>query len=106
MALALVAAFVLGWLVRNLLHRLFDRKMRGVLSQVAQLCMQLVANEGDLDLLARLLQALTSHAAWRRPGWCSPVRQEVRELVVRLASVHDHGPSREVPQETSEIAKA
>lgn len=88
-ATALAVAFAFGWWGRNLLHRLLDRKMHGLLSLTAQLCTQLAPNEGDLELMARLLRVLGWHAAWTQPGWCPPVRQEVRDFLTRLATVHD-----------------
>lgn len=92
---AVLGAFAFGWLSRNLLHHVLDRRMHGVPSLAGQLCVELALNEDDLDLLARLLQALTSHAAWRRPGWCPPVRQAVREFLARIDTVHDPASARE-----------
>lgn len=93
-AVALVGAFALGWMSRNLLHYLLDRRMHGVPSLAARLSVELVHNDDDLDLLAQMLRALTSHAAWRRPGWCPPVRQAVREFLSRIDTVHDHTSAR------------
>ena len=95
----LVAAFVLGWLTRNLLHRALNRKMHGVLDLVAALVIVLMPNAADLQLLARLVRALIAHAAWERPGWCPVARQEVRDLIARLETAH--APAREDLRETT-----
>lgn len=87
-ALAVLGAFALGWLSRNLLHRALDRKLRGVLDLVAGLSLNLEPNANDLQWLARLVWALRRHAVRARPGWCPAARQEVREMIARLETLH------------------